>query len=98
MQRARRSKAEGSIVKHVGAVAIAPYVPGICHFIWFGYIKPGFRELYGLIFLSDDIVFDCESAGQVQRVKVLGALPMIDEGETDWKVIVVAEGTELHGA
>eukprot|EP01052_Picozoa_sp_SAG31_P029876 SAG31_NODE_3011_length_4788_cov_5.207080_1_plen_400_part_00 len=34
--------------------------------------------------------------GAVVRAKVLGALAMIDDGETDWKVIVVAEGTELH--
>lgn len=36
---------------------------------------------------------DC---GAVKRVRVLGALAMIDDGETDWKVVVVAEGTELH--
>ena len=27
--------------------------------------------------------------GEVKQVKVLGILAMIDEGETDWKVIVI---------
>lgn len=29
------------------------------------------------------------SRGEVIKVKVLGILAMIDEGETDWKVIVI---------
>lgn len=29
------------------------------------------------------------SAGQVIQVKVLGVLALIDEGETDWKVIAI---------
>ena len=27
--------------------------------------------------------------GEVKQVKILGILAMIDEGETDWKVIVI---------
>lgn len=38
-------------------------------------------------------VVDISSArlesGQVARVKVVGALALIDEGETDWKILVV---------
>ena len=40
----------------------------------------------------------CVSLPLFQRVKILGALAMIDDGETDWKVIVVAEGTALYKA
>lgn len=29
------------------------------------------------------------SRGEVIRVKVLGTLALIDEGETDWKVMVI---------
>lgn len=29
------------------------------------------------------------SQGEVIKVKVLGTLALIDEGETDWKVIVI---------
>ena len=35
--------------------------------------------------------------GQVIQVKVLGVLAMIDEGETDWKVIAVnADDPDAH--
>jgi inorganic pyrophosphatase len=29
--------------------------------------------------------------GQVKQVKVLGIMALLDEGETDWKVLVVEE-------
>ena len=37
------------------------------------------------------MVFDSQvcARGEIIRVKVLGILAMIDEGETDWKVIAV---------
>src|ERR1700722_9637025 len=28
-------------------------------------------------------------AGEIKQVKVLGALALIDEGETDWKIVVI---------
>jgi inorganic pyrophosphatase len=31
----------------------------------------------------------CAYTGQVKQVKVLGTMAMIDDGETDWKVIVI---------
>lgn len=36
-------------------------------------------------------VFDSQvcSRGEIIKVKVLGTLALIDEGETDWKVIVI---------
>ncbi len=33
--------------------------------------------------------------GQVYRAKVLGAFPLIDEGETDWKIIVIDSEDKL---
>ena len=27
--------------------------------------------------------------GEVKRVKILGALALLDEGETDWKIITI---------
>ena len=37
------------------------------------------------------MVFDSQvcARGEIIRVKVLGILAMIDEGETDWKVIAI---------
>lgn len=35
--------------------------------------------------------------GQIKQVKPLGVLAMIDEGETDWKVIVI-DVTDPHAA
>ncbi|KAG5439338.1 hypothetical protein PCK2_000836, partial [Pneumocystis canis] len=29
------------------------------------------------------------SIGQIKQVKVLGAMALLDEGETDWKIIVI---------
>ena len=34
--------------------------------------------------------------GEVARVKVLGALAMIDDGEADWKLVAVREGEPLY--
>ena len=31
----------------------------------------------------------CAHVGQVKQVKVLGIMALLDEGETDWKVLVV---------
>lgn len=33
--------------------------------------------------------------GQIKRVKVLGIMALLDEGETDWKVIVIDEKDPL---
>lgn len=41
--------------------------------------------------------FQVCSRGEVIKVKVLGILAMIDEGETDWKVIAInVEDPEAH--
>lgn len=41
------------------------------------------------------------SIGQVKQVKVLGVMALLDEGETDWKVIVIdvqdALASKLNG-
>ena len=36
---------------------------------------------------------DCKQTGEVYSVEVLGALGLIDDGETDWKVVVIRAGT-----
>ena len=33
--------------------------------------------------------------GQIVRVKVLGALAMIDDGELDWKILAIASDDPL---
>jgi inorganic pyrophosphatase len=38
------------------------------------------------------------STGQVKQVKVLGALAMLDEGETDWKIIAIDVQDPLAGS
>lgn len=47
------------------------------------------------------IIFQVCSRGEVIKVKVLGVLAMIDEGETDWKVIAInvddPEASDLNG-
>lgn len=40
-------------------------------------------------FLCNTLIFQVCSRGEVIKVKVLGTLALIDEGETDWKVIVI---------
>lgn len=40
-------------------------------------------------FLHNTLTFQVCSQGEVIKVKVLGTLALIDEGETDWKVIVI---------
>lgn len=41
------------------------------------------------------------SRGEVIRVKILGILALIDQGETDWKIIAInvndPEATKFHG-
>ncbi|NXK91460.1 IPYR2 pyrophosphatase, partial [Formicarius rufipectus] len=41
------------------------------------------------------------SSGEIVQVKVLGILPFVDEGETDWKVIAISvddpEAHKIHG-
>lgn len=46
-------------------------------------------ELFAAFFLI--CAFDSQvcSRGEIIKVKVLGTLALIDEGETDWKVIVI---------
>lgn len=41
--------------------------------------------------LFQKCIFDSQvcSRGEIIKVKVLGTLALIDEGETDWKVIVI---------
>lgn len=47
------------------------------------------------------VFFQVCSRGEVIKVKVLGILAMIDEGETDWKVIAInvddPEAKDLNG-
>lgn len=47
------------------------------------------------------LFFQVCSRGEVIKVKVLGVLAMIDEGETDWKVIAInvddPEAKDLNG-
>lgn len=41
------------------------------------------------------------SRGEVIRVKILGVLALIDQGETDWKLIAISvndpEASKFHG-
>lgn len=41
------------------------------------------------------------SSGEIVKVKVLGVLGMVDEGETDWKIIAIGvddpEAQNIHG-
>lgn len=41
------------------------------------------------------------SRGEVVRVKILGILALIDQGETDWKIIAInvndPEASKFHG-
>ena len=41
------------------------------------------------------------SCGEVIRVKILGILALIDQGETDWKIIAInvndPEASKFHG-
>lgn len=41
------------------------------------------------------------SSGEVIRVKILGVLALIDQGETDWKLIAISvndpEASKFHG-
>ncbi len=36
-----------------------------------------------------DISNTTSTRGQIKEVKVLGTYAMIDEGETDWKIVVI---------
>ncbi|XP_044515107.1 inorganic pyrophosphatase [Gracilinanus agilis] len=59
---------------------------------------PGHKDQHTGCCGDNDPIDVCEigsricSRGEVIRVKVLGILAMIDEGETDWKVIVINVG------
>lgn len=56
-----------------------------------------FESLASNTFLQGDndpidvVEIGCKVAhrGQVLRVKILGCLALVDEGETDWKIIVI---------
>lgn len=37
------------------------------------------------------------TVGEVYQVRVLGALGMVDDGEMDWKIVVVRKGDDLDG-
>jgi len=56
------------------------------------YTPPGFtdglKRCHSSLWLIDVLLQVCVP-GQVIQVKVLGILAMIDEGETDWKVIAI---------
>lgn len=47
------------------------------------------------------ILFQVRSSGEIVQVKVLGVLGLVDEGETDWKIIAISaddpEAQKIHG-
>lgn len=47
------------------------------------------------------VLFQVRSSGEVVQVKVLGVLALLDEGETDWKIIAIGvddpEAQKIHG-
>lgn len=56
--------------------------------LWWGAFK-AFKS--NCLQLFQKCIFDSQvcSRGEIIKVKVLGTLALIDEGETDWKVIVI---------
>lgn len=46
-------------------------------------------------------LFQVRSSGEIVQVKVLGVLALVDEGETDWKIIAISaddpEAQKIHG-
>ena len=44
-----------------------------------------------------DIGAQVATVGEVYQVRVLGALGMVDDGEMDWKIVVVRKGDDLDG-
>lgn len=53
----------------------------------------GFENVFkfNCLQLFQKCIFDSQvcTRGEIIKVKVLGTLALIDEGETDWKVIVI---------
>ena len=47
--------------------------------------------------LSDQATHQSLKTGDVLRIKILDCLALIDEGETDWKLIVVSDQNDLFG-
>lgn len=47
------------------------------------------------------VLFQIRSSGEIVQVKVLGVLALVDEGETDWKIIAISaddpEAQKIHG-
>lgn len=47
------------------------------------------------------VMFQILSSGEIVQVKVLGVLALVDEGETDWKIIAInaddPEAQKIHG-
>jgi inorganic pyrophosphatase len=44
-----------------------------------------------------ELAGEIETVGAIKRVKVLGTFAVIDEGETDWKIVVVDATNPLAG-
>ena len=42
-----------------------------------------------LIFVVFSRYFKVAQRGEVKQVKILGAIALIDEGETDWKILTI---------
>jgi len=51
--------------------------------------------------LCDYVLFQIRSSGEIVQVKVLGVLALLDEGETDWKIIAISvddpDAQKIHG-
>ena len=47
--------------------------------------------------LSDQATHQSLKTGDVLRIKILGCLALIDEGETDWKLIVISDQSDVFG-
>lgn len=47
------------------------------------------------------VMFQIHSSGEIIQVKVLGVLALVDEGQTDWKIIAISaddpEAQKIHG-
>ncbi|EOA95447.1 Inorganic pyrophosphatase 2, mitochondrial, partial [Anas platyrhynchos] len=65
-------------------------------YIWnYGALPQHFPNLFEIIFF-----LQVRSSGEIVKVKVLGVLGMVDEGETDWKIIAIGvddpEAQNIH--
>lgn len=62
------------------------------------------KEKFYMLFSKSSshyFLFQVRSSGEIVQVKVLGVLGLVDEGETDWKIIAISaddpEAQQIHG-